>query len=755
MKFGLGRVRQITAVAVVLIQLLSIGVLPRVQEAHAAPAQTRQVAPGRYIVRLKPSTAGFTSAASVAATYDAKPGVKVDQIYNSIFSGFAGNFTDDAARDLARDPNVLDVFPDGISTVQAQYDLPGIKRIGANLNPTKAGDGANSVDVDVAVIDTGVDKHPDLNVYRGKDCTITRQSDAFHDYYGHGTHVAGTIGAKDNGDGVVGVAPGARIWAVKVFSDGYSVTYDSETICGLDYVRANAASIEVVNLSLGGYIGYDMGGCAATAYHQAFCNVVNAGVTVVVAAGNDHSDARDYVPAQFDEVITVSAFYDSDGLPGGSGGSEWVGDYDDEFASFSNWGADVDIAAPGVGILSTASQYAIYDYCEDASYCYSSGTSMASPHVAGGAALVLAQQGRMSPASVKVRLQMTGQPGGLPMDMDTIKEPILNVAYLGKGKITAPSSAKVGDSIQVRVGDFTPTTRALFRFNGTYIGGDTIDDAGRGYRNYTIPNMPAGTYQATVSNGLKTVTKNVKIVSSISVNRTSAPVGETATVTLRGFGKGETVTIKFGSKTMGTKTVSSSGYGQFSFVIPTTTGGNYAVTGTGPTNSASVNLKVAGSAWLRSGSPAPGSTVYVSYRGFKSGEVIQYLYDSQSGPIINTPTEIASTSGSGDDSITIPALSTIENHYVWLIGDQGTRVRISLSISAAEQPEPTATVEPTETATPEPTVDTPTQTPEPSVEVPTETPTPEPTVEVPTETPTAEIPTETPVPSGADGSPAA
>ena len=176
MKFGLGRVRQVTAFAVVLIQLLSIGVIPRVQEAHAAPAQTRQVAPGRYIVRLKPTTAGFTSAASVAATYDAKPGVKVDQIYNSIFSGFAGNFTDAAARDLARDPNVLDVFPDGISTVQAQYDLPGIKRIGANLNPTKAGDGANSVDVDVAVIDTGVDKHPDLNVYRGKDCTITRQA---------------------------------------------------------------------------------------------------------------------------------------------------------------------------------------------------------------------------------------------------------------------------------------------------------------------------------------------------------------------------------------------------------------------------------------------------------------------------------------------------------------------------------------------------------------------------------------------------
>jgi hypothetical protein len=190
-------------------------------------------------------------------------------------------------------------------------------------------------------------------------------------------------------------------------------------------------------------------------------------------------------------------------------------------------------------------------------------------------------------------------------------------------------------------------------------------------------------------------------------------------------------------------------------MIPTTPGGNYSVTGAGPSNNASVNLKVAGSAWLRSGTPTPGATAYVSYRGFKSGEVIQYLYDSQSGPVINTPTEIASTSGSGDDSIKIPVDSTIGNHYVWLMGDQGTRVRISLSVLAAEQPEPTPTAEPTEIATPEPTVDTPTQTPEPSVEVPTETPAPEPTVEGPTETPTAEIPTETPVPDGAEGSPAA
>jgi hypothetical protein len=380
---------------------------------------------------------------------------------------------------------------------------------------------------------------------------------------------------------------------------------------------------------------------------------------------------------------------------------------------------------------------------------------MPAPQVAGGAALILAQQGRMSPASVQARLRLTGQPFDLPGDRDGIHEPLMNVAFLGTGKITAPSSVKVGDKIQVRVGDYTPDTRAIFRFNGTYIGGDTIDDAGRGHRNYTIPNMPAGTYKATVTNGLKAVSRNVKVVSSVSVNRSSAPIGETVTVTLRGFGRGETVTVKFGSKVVGTKTVSTNGYGTLSFVVPATIGGYSAVTGTGSLgNSASVNLKVIGSAYVRTGTPAPGATVYISYRGFKAGESVQYLYDTQTGPVINTTPEIASSTGSGDDSVKIPSDSSTGSHYVWLIGDQGTRVRIALSVGAAQAPEPTATAtaEPTQPASPEPTVEVP-ASPEPSVEAPTETPTPEPTVEAPTETPTPEAPTATP--GSSEGSPAA
>jgi subtilisin len=765
--YRLARVRAITAVAVMLLQILSVGVLPGMQEARAQDGQTQQFAPDRYIVRLKDSQAGFSSAASVASTYDAKPGVKIDQVYNNIFSGFAGEFSAAAASDLAKDPNVQDVFPDGISTIQAQNDLPGIHRVGADLNPTAAGSGDGSVNVDVAVIDTGVYQHADLNVYRGKDCSISQSSDAFHDYFGHGTHVAGSIGALDNGYGVVGVAPGARIWAVKVFSDGSSITYDSEVICGLDYVRANASSIEVVNLSIGGYVGYDVGGCSATPYHQAYCRVVDAGVTVVVAAGNDFSDSRWYVPAQFNEVITVSAYYDSDGRPGSLGFSEWGGQTDDYMATFSNYGPDVDISAPGVGILSTASSFAGYQYCAEAGYCWESGTSMASPHVAGGAALVIAQEGRMSPASVRTRLRLTGMPGGLPNDPDGIDEPQMNVAYLGKGKIVAPSSAEVGEQIQVRVGDYTPDTRAIFRFDGTYIGGDTIDDGGRGHRNYTVPNLAAGTYKATVSNGLKSVSKNVRIVPSIDRNRSSAPIGETVIITLRGFGAGETVSVEFDNRAQGSTTVSSHGYGQVAFQIPASIGGWHLVTAEGNQgHNEAIEIRVSASAFVDEGIPAPGRLVRIAYRGFKSGEVITFKYDTQDGPVINSPTETASSTGSGSDSVRIPADSGTGNHYVWLIGNQGTKVRIALSVSAAEAPEPTDTATATATATaepsgtPEPIVDTPTSTPEPTVGDPTATatgepPTETPIVETPTETPPIEVPTETPTTEASTETPTA
>ena len=174
---------------------------------------------------------------------------------------------------------------------------------------------------------------------------------------------AGTIGALDNDIGVVGVAPGARLWNIRVLRanpNGSAGGLISWVICGLDVVTQYAipqpdglGDIEVANASLG-HTGADSN-CQTDvdAFHQAYCRAVAAGVTVVVAAMNDAQDAATVVPATYAEVITVSALADSDGRAGRAWDRPPRREPDDSLATFSNFGADVNIAAPGVDILST------------------------------------------------------------------------------------------------------------------------------------------------------------------------------------------------------------------------------------------------------------------------------------------------------------------------------------------------------------------------------------------------------------------
>lgn len=124
----------------------------------------------------------------------------------------------------------------------------GILRINGDFSSTLSGNGQGTVDVDVAVIDTGIYNHPDLNVIGGTNCST---GNSYKDGNGHGTHVTGTIGALDNDFGVVGVAPGARLWAVRVLNNAGSGTWSS-VICGIDFVTAHADTIKVANMSLGG-----------------------------------------------------------------------------------------------------------------------------------------------------------------------------------------------------------------------------------------------------------------------------------------------------------------------------------------------------------------------------------------------------------------------------------------------------------------------------------------------------------------------
>ena len=233
--------------------------------------------------------------------------------------------------------------------------------------------------------------------------------------------MAGTIGALDNQQGVVGMAPGARIWNVRVLNAA-GIGMQSDIICGIDYVAANAGSIEVANMSLGGE-GSDDGNCGQTdgdAEHEAICAAVNAGVTFAVAAGNETQDAANVAPASYDEVITVSALADFNGQPGGGAASTCTADEDDTLASFSNFGSDVDIIAPGVCIESTYM---------GSSYDTLSGTSMASPHVAGAAALYESTHPGSTPAQTKAALQSAGTLDWNDADdPDPIKERLLNVS---------------------------------------------------------------------------------------------------------------------------------------------------------------------------------------------------------------------------------------------------------------------------------------------------------------------------------------
>ncbi len=154
--------------------------------------------------------------------------------------------------------------------------------------------------------------------------------------------------------------------------------------------------------------------------------MVAAGVTAVVAAGNESQDAAHEIPAAYPEVITVSAYADYDGRPGGVGSGDCgFPEVDDTMAFFSNFGSAVDIAAPGVCITSTVPRF--YDR---SGYFVASGTSMASPHVAGAAALYIARHPYASPAGVRAALVAMAEPGPLPEDPDSFPEGLLNVRPL-------------------------------------------------------------------------------------------------------------------------------------------------------------------------------------------------------------------------------------------------------------------------------------------------------------------------------------
>ena len=298
------------------------------------------------------------------------------------------------------------------------------------------------VNVDIALLDTGVDlDHPDLlNVYN--QVSLIPGTQSADDDNGHGTHVAGIAAARDNNLGVVGIAPGARLWAVKVLdSNGQGLI--SDIIKGIDYLGQHASEVDVINMSFG------CNNCYSTALDVAVQNLISKGITFVAAAGNGHSDASTFSPANLNNVIAVSAIADSDGKCGGIGPSTSFG-ADDTFASFSNYGSIVSLAAPGVNILST--------YI-GGGYTTVSGTSISAAHVSGVAGLIKAANPSASAADVKnMLIQMANKPssicdqhgrGGYFIgDVDGLAEPLVYVPPIqnddnGNGNNNPPGNNNV------------------------------------------------------------------------------------------------------------------------------------------------------------------------------------------------------------------------------------------------------------------------------------------------------------------------
>ena len=331
--------------------------------AVGAPAAAEETTE-RVIVRLE---TGAGPTAEVGAELMAEAGGDLGAVYTEVLDGFAAEVPASQIDELRADPAVDAVVIDKPITGANAEVPPGVRRIGAErVAGSKIGT-RTAVDADIAILDTGINPHADLNIAGGTNCTSGSgcSGTTFADGHGHGTHVAGTAAAKDDGVGVVGTAPGARVWGVKVLGDTNG-GFMSWFVAGLDWVVARG-DIEVVNASLSG--GLD------SFTDQAIARATAAGVVVVVAAGNDAVDAANTSPASSPNAITVSAYQDSDGLAGGLAGGG-----DDTFASFSNYGSVVDVAAPGVAINSTL---------RTGGYGAMSGTSMASPHVAGAAAVYI------------------------------------------------------------------------------------------------------------------------------------------------------------------------------------------------------------------------------------------------------------------------------------------------------------------------------------------------------------------------------
>ena len=433
--------------------------------ARAADAELRFAkAPieGRYIVVLKDDAASLASEtpspvrpgiAAVARELVSQRGhgrASVVATYRNVLRGFVVEADDEALARLLADDRVAYVEEDGYMYASATQNNAtwGIDRIdqrdlplgGTYTYDTTAGN------VHAYIIDTGIRaSHNDFGGRVGSGYTAINDGNGTNDCHGHGTHVAGTVGSA-----TWGVAKSVSLYPVRVLGCNGSGS-NSGVIAGMDWVAQNHVKPAVANMSLGG-------GASSTT-DQAVDRMVNAGVTVVVAAGNDSSNACNYSPARAASAITVGSTTSSDAR-----------------SSFSNYGTCLDIFAPGSSITST---WATSDTATNTI----SGTSMASPHVAGVAALYLANNPSATPGQVTSAIENSstankvGNPGsGSPnlllyslFGSDPDPDPDPTPGELEKG---VPVSVSGASGSETRYTFTVPTGAGNLSFNTSGGSGD-------------------------------------------------------------------------------------------------------------------------------------------------------------------------------------------------------------------------------------------------------------------------------------------
>lgn len=368
----------VVAAGVTGLVAAGLGTAAAAPEGQILSANTPNAVDGSYIVVLNDSL--NAKSVSTAATQLAdRYGADVAKTYSSALDGFSVKASEAEAKRLAANPSVDYVVQNQrVHATETQSPTPswGLDRIDqAELPLDDSYTYSTTADnVTAYIIDTGVDaSHEDFGdrVQPGQDF-VDGGGDG-DDQQGHGTHVAGTVAGSE-----YGVAKGASIVPVRVLDANGSGTTEG-VISGVDWVAQNAEGPAVANMSLGG--------TADQALDTAVEGAIEAGVTFVAAAGNESADAGNGSPSRVESAITVAA-----------------SDENDAQAEFSNYGSVVDLYAPGVDITSAAM---------GGGETTMSGTSMAAPHVAGAAALYLADNPQATPAEVSEALTSSATEGAI------------------------------------------------------------------------------------------------------------------------------------------------------------------------------------------------------------------------------------------------------------------------------------------------------------------------------------------------------